>query len=217
MKALTFTYQAVLLLTTLTGVVRFSRLTAPVKVLVALLFITCVCEGISTSLAHSRCNNIIVYHFLVIISFWFYSFIYYLLIATPRLRLRILLIPLLYTPLALVNSLYFEKLTEFPSVNLILYGISLSVYAILYFKHLIDLDLFEPSIKNPIFLFNTAVLTYYTVETFNWGITRYMISKRIMTLDPLIYFGYIVSILYYFTLGISILLCNKDPAPPPKK
>jgi hypothetical protein len=216
MKVLIYTYQAILLIATLTGIVRFSRLTTPARVLVLLLVSTCICEGISTTLAYRKCNNIFIYHFLVIISFWFYSYMYYLLIPASRLRLRILVIPLLYTPLALINSLYFEKLNEFPSINLILYGVSLSVYAILYFKQLIDLDLFDPSVSNPLFLFNTAVLIYFTMETFNWGILRYLISKRYMTLDPLIYFGYIASILYYFTLGISILLSNKAPSPPKK-
>lgn len=209
MIILTYTYQLILLLATLTGIVRFLHLPTPARVLVALLLITCIGEGVSTALAHHRCNNIIVYHFLVIVSYWCYALIYYLLITAPGLRMKILVTPLFYTIIAVVNSLYFEKLNEFPSVNLILYGISLSVYAVLYFKHLMDQDRFEPSLKNPAFLFSIAVLAYYTVETFNWGITRYLISKRVMTLNPIIYFGYIVSCLFYITLGMVILLYKK--------
>lgn len=209
MILLTYIYQLILLLVTFAGLVRFLSLPAPARVLLLLLLLTCISEVISTSLARHRCNNIIVYHFLVIVSYWCYSLIYYLLIKAPGVRMKIIVAPLFYTVLAVINSLYVERLNEFPSVNLILYGISLSVYAVLYFKYLIDEDTFEPSVKKPEFLFSIAVLTYYTMETFNWGITRYLISKKVMTLNPLIYFGYITSCLFYLTLGVVLMLYKK--------
>jgi len=212
MKTLIYTYQIILLLATLTGIIRFPRLCPPVRVLVGLLIVTTISEKMATLLAYHGANTI-VYHFLVIISFWCYSLIYYLLITAPRLRFRILVAPVIYTAIALIISLTYQKLNEMPSINLVIYSVSLTVYAILYYRHLMDLDLFAPSIRDPIFLFNTAVLAYNTLSTFIWGPMDYLNKKKVITLDPLIYFGLISSSLYYFTLGMSILLYNKNKTP----
>jgi hypothetical protein len=210
MTFLMYVYLSVLLIVTLIGAVRLPRLTTAIRILTAVIFITLVSESLSTYLPYRHVSNTIIYHFYVIVSFWLYSLTYFFLFIQARQRLIILVVLILYTLFALVDSLFYQKLQEFPSLNIIVYNVLLFVYSILYMKNLIDLNPFEPSYKNPTFLFNIAVLSYFTIQIFIWGILNYLL-KTGKDIDPLVLFSMCTGILFYGTLGIAILQGRKIP------
>jgi len=116
-----------------------------------------------------------------------------------------MLTAILFTIISTVNSLTYQPLNNFPSINLILNNILLVVFSLFYFKHLIDLNPFEDLKKNSTFLFNTAVLVYFTIQIFIWGIMNYLMQTH-QNNESLIIFGVIVSILYYATIAIVTLI-----------
>ncbi len=116
--------------------------------------------------------------------------------------------PILYSTYAILNSLTYQKLNSFPSINIIISNLLLVIYSIYFLKHLIDLDPFQTLLKNPLFWFNTAVLVYFTLQIFIWGIMNYLIRNK-KNVDIILIFGVCVSIFYYAFLGLSIVLDNK--------
>lgn len=207
---LMYLYLSVLLLAAVAGIVRLRRLSMPIRIVAILLVVTLISEVLSTWLPYRQIGNAIVYHFYLIVSFWLYSLTYFFLFQRARQRFIILVVPVLYTLFALIDSLYYQGLHEFPSTNIVVYNVLLFTYSILYMKTLVDLNPFEPSHKNPNFLFNIAVLSYFTLQLFVWGIMNYLLKIR-KNIDPLVLFSIFTSILYYGTLGIAAIKGRKAP------
>jgi hypothetical protein len=191
------------------GGVCFNRLSAPMKILVFLLLATLISESFGIYLSYARRNNFQVYHFYVIVSFWLYSLIYYSLLNKMGSPFILLALPILFTIFSLINSLTYEKLDNFPSINIMASNVMLVIYSLLYYKHLIDLDPFKPLRKNSLFWFNSAVLIYFTIQIFIWGMLNYLIKNK-KDISILISFGSYISISYYITLGISIWINHKQ-------
>ncbi len=200
-------YLATILVVTLTGVVKFSSLTTPVKFITILAFASFISESLSFYIAYIHGNNEPVFHFYVILSFWIYAIIYFHMLKQIRLRLIFLIISLFFTIFCAFDSLFYQKLSSFPSINIILSNVILVGFSLFYFKYLIDVNPFEPLKKNSLFWFNISVLAYFSIQIFIWGILNYLMrnqNKKDMTI--LLSFAIYVSICYYIALGFAILL-----------
>jgi len=200
-------YLATILIVALTGVVKFASLTTPVKFITILAIATFISESLSTYIAYIHKNNEPVFHFYVILSFWIYALIYFHMLNQIRLRLIFLIISLAFTVFCALDSLFYQKLASFPSINIILSNAILVCFSLFYFKHLIDVNPFEPLKRNSSFWFNIAVLAYFSIQIFIWGILNYLIrnqNKKDMSI--LLSFAVYVSICYYIALGLAILL-----------
>jgi hypothetical protein len=208
MKILVAIYFGAILIDILIGVVRLKHLTTPFIVLSLLLFITFLSESIATYLPYIHLSNVVVYHFYVIIAFWLYSLIYFYLLKKSRVRGIILLVSILFSAFAIFNSLNYQKLNSFPSINIILFNVLLVIYSIYFLKHMIEIDPFNSLFKNSFFWFNTGVLTYFTLEIFIWGVMDYLI-KNDKNIQMLLTFGVCISICFYGILGLSIWLDDK--------
>ncbi len=201
-------YLGVIFLTSLIGVIKFRYLTTPIKLVIIFLFITFISESTATFFSFIRKNNSSVYHFYVIISFAFYSLIYFSLLKTIKLRFSFLLMPLAFFLFCFLNSFFFQKLNNFPSINITISNVALVAFSLIYFKYSIDKNPFDSLRKNSFFWFNTSNLIYFTIQIFIWGIMNYLIKNGI-DVDPLVSFALIISILYYFAIGKVILMDKK--------
>ena|SRR5579864_6766760 len=200
-----FTYLGSIVCSAIVGIGRFKHLSIPFRFLVALLVTTSLSETFTTYLSfvlHS--NNRPVYHFYLIIAFWLYCFIYFHLVNNARPRLLILVMAICFTIFSVIDSLFFQKIQDFPSNNLIVCNVLLVALCLLYFKYLIDLNPFESLKRNSRYLLNTGVLMYFTIEIFIWGILDYL-EKVQKYNGPVIIFGLLLSILYYSFLTIILL------------
>ena len=198
-------YLIIVLIASLLGLFFFKKSALPQRIITVLLLVTLVSESISTYLPIHGFNNYPVYHFYVIIAFWLYSLIYFLFLPNQRARFFILLIPILFTIFSVINSLSFQKLDSFPSINIMTSNVILIVYCLIYFKYLIDLNPFQSLRKKGSFWFNCAVLVYFTMQIFIWGILNYLIKNH-LNVNPVLNFGLAISIIYYITIGFSIWL-----------
>lgn len=198
----------VLLIISIAGVVKFSRLTTPVIILTILILVTLVSESIAAYLAHTKKDNLAVYHFYVIVAFWLYSLCYFFLLKRTKGRILILLIPVIFTLFAVINSIGYQRLSDFPSINIIVSNVLTISYSLYYFKYLIDLNPFETLRRNSRFLFNTSVLVYSTLVLFVLGILNYLFAHGKNPV-PLIVFNYFMTMGYYIALGITILQDRK--------
>lgn len=208
---LSYVNLAVLVLASIAGVVRIKRLTTPVVIVSILVFVTLTTEALATWIAFRRNDNAFVAHFYVIVSFWLYSLCYFFLLKKNLRRALILLVPVLFTIFAVINSISYQKLDAFPSINTILSNVLLICYCLYSFKYQIDLNPFESLRRNSHFLLNTAVLVYSTLDIFVLGILDYLFSNGRNPL-PLMIFNGFASIGYYIVLGIVILQDRKPPA-----
>jgi hypothetical protein len=209
--AIFFTYLASIVCAAIVGIGRFKYLSIPFRFLVALLITTAVSESFTTYLSFVlHVNNRPVYHFYLIIAFWLYCFIYFHLVNNARSRLLILLMAICFTIFSVIDSLFFQKIQDFPSNNLIVCNVMLVALSLLYFKYLIDINPFEALKKNSRYLLNTGILIYFTLEIFIWGILDYL-EKVNKYNGPVIIFGLLLSILYYSFLSIIILRVKETP------
>ena len=201
-------YIGVICIPTLVGFIKFSNLSASGRIIVILVLVTLISESIAAYLQYDRRNNVIVYHFYVVISFCLYSLIYFFMLGKMRWKLSILVVSIAFTAFSLVNSLTFEKLDSFPAINIMISNILLVIYSLIYFSHFkdeIELNPLKPLGKNSSFWFNIAVLIYFPIQIFIWGSMNYL-AKNHKGSVILIVFGIFVSIAYYLTLGMVIWL-----------
>lgn len=198
-------YFIVLFLGGTIGVVRFSGLTTPSRLLTVLCFVTLLSEAIATYLGYKSNNNSQVYHFYVILSFWIYALVFFYLLPKAKLKVVFYLIAIIYTIACVANSLFYQKLDSFPSINFTLNNFVLVLFSLVYFKSRIDLNPFESAKIDNEYLFNVAVMVYFALQIFIWGIMNYLIKKG-LDIMPLVIFGMFVSILYYAVIALSIYL-----------
>ncbi len=196
-------YLFFILVNAIFGVVKFRQLTTPLRILVLLIWVAFISESLAEYLSQTVHNNTEVYHFYVIITFWLNTLIYLQILESRKTRLLILIMGFPFTVFCILNSLLFQNLHNFPSINLEVNNAILVIFSLIVFKNLIDQNPFEPIQKNWIFYFNTTVLVYFSAELFIWGILNYLIKNRV-NLHPIIYLDYFLSILYYIALGITI-------------
>ncbi len=207
MKFCLYIYLLTVLISGLIGAVRFKNLTVPIKILSILVWIIFLCESVAEYLSHKINNNTQVYHFYVILAFWLYVMIYFQILRSVRLKFAVIIAAILFTFFSVINSLFYQKLDSFPSINLTISDVILVFLSLFYLKISIDHNPFEPLRKNSLFWFNISVLVYFSLQLFIWGIMNYLITND-KDVTPLIMFGLIISILFYTALGISIILDN---------
>src|SRR5579863_10036862 len=124
-STLVIIYLTTILIVVLIGVARFAYLTTPVKLITILVFVTLISESLASYIAYERQNNLPVYHFYVILSFWLYAFIYFQMLKQMKLRLIFIIISVLFTIFCALDSLFYQKLDKFPSINLVLSNVIL--------------------------------------------------------------------------------------------
>ncbi|HTE10238.1 MAG TPA: hypothetical protein VK645_04695 [Chitinophagaceae bacterium] len=201
-------YLFIILVTAGFGLLSFRIAEAAIRVLTILLFITFLSESISVYLPMAGSSNYPVYHFYVIISFWLYSLIYFYLFKAKNIRFVVLGVPVVFTIFCIVNSMNYQRLNQFPSTNVMVSNITLVIYSLIYLKHLIDSNLFISLRRNAEFWLNSAVLVYFTLQVFIWGIFNYLIKNK-MNINPMINFAVCTSIIFYLVLGLAIYLETK--------
>lgn len=191
------------------GVRRYRVLTLPFRILVVIIIFTFISEAVSLCLAINYGLSFPVYHFYVIVSFAMYSIIYQFLLEGSKVRfaIRFITIPLIL--FCITNSFLFQGIKTFPSINIVVSSVFLVTYALLYFRQLLDQRVDGAIVGESYFLFNIAILAFFSSQIFNWGIYNYLLKSRINP-DAIVIFGYVMSVLFYTLLGFTILMDNKS-------
>jgi hypothetical protein len=200
-----YIYLGLLVMACLVGFFRFHRLGNAFRMLVMLISFTIISEIVGRWLSYRIHSSIPSYHFYVLVSFWMYSYIYQKLLHNLRQRYFVLFISILFSLFSILNTIAFQKIMEFPSNAILVSSMLLVVYSVMLFRQMLDESPGRQVIREGYFWMNTAVLFFFSIQTFDWGLYNYLL-KRGIDLTPIVNFGFIASLIFYSLLGFSLEL-----------
>jgi len=203
-------YLLLLLLVLVTGVVRYKKLTTPFKILTLLIISTLLLEISAKICAVRFRNNLPVMHIISITQYLFYSFAYYHLFKNNIIRNSILASIFLFIIFFTVNSLLIQPYySDFPSNAVLASEILYAIFSLLLFKQMLLYPLQVNIIKQSVFWYNTAMLFFSTTMFLNLGLINYFIKHQLN--DLIVYdFTFVINMIFYLLIGISILIDNKE-------
>lgn len=208
---LTIIYLAVILYSSIIGLIKFRRLDVPFKVLTLLLMGTFVSETISTiSLYVFRNNSLngkIYLSFHIII----FGILYYYLFEKRGLRTMIAVITVIFFILSLIFE-FVNALPVLPSYMIMVQSLLLVVYSILYFFKLFRAPTEQEIINTAKLWFNSSVLIYFSSSFVIWASFYYLYSHKRVFLDLNLILT-LLNIFHYSLFGISLFLYKLNSNP----
>jgi lysylphosphatidylglycerol synthetase-like protein (DUF2156 family) len=157
-------YLVVLTITFFYGLVRFSKLTSPFKLLLLLVSYVFISELIIRFVLPLMTKNVSpAYHFTVIVLIIFYALMYRKLFSKdPKLRRLIVVLAVILGTIALLNSFFYQGLFLFPSFSIAAQGILCIFLSLMMFKKMIESPTKTLLTKQPLFWFNLGTLSFYS-------------------------------------------------------
>ena len=201
-------YLILLLLIAIAGFIRYKKLSKGFQILTVLILCTLISE--STKMVYGKIyhNNMPLAHIWAVIEYAFFSLTYFYLLTNRWVKKAIIVSTIAMLILEVVNVLFFEKLSQFPSLILEASHIVYVVYSLLLFRQMLLFPAQQSLFKQSLFWFNINVLFYATTMFLNFALLSYFIQNK-LDVVPLVYFGMIVNFTFYIVIGISILMNNK--------
>jgi hypothetical protein len=201
-------YLTLLLLVTIAGLIRYKKLSKAFKILAVLILCTLISESIKKVYGKIYHNNMPVAHIWAVIEYAFFSLTYFYLLTNKRVKKAIIVSIIAMLILEVVNVLFFEKLTQFPSLILEASHIVYVVYSLLLFRQMLLFPAEQSLFRQSLFWFNINVLFYATTMFLDFALLSYFIENKLDVI-PLAYFALVVNFIFYIVIGISILMDNK--------
>lgn len=181
------------------GVVCYSRLTTPFKLLALTEPVTILLDISSKISSHLYKSNALVLHLECLILYIFYSSIYYYLFQTKTMKKMVLISTVVVVAFAFFNGIFLQPAYKsFPSSLYMVTNTMLVAFSLLLFKQML---LYPVKIKitgQGIFWYNTSILFYSTTMFLNLGLINYYSRLKF---DPGIYYFWYGS---YYILNILI-------------
>ncbi len=201
-------YLVLLLLVTIAGLLRYKKLTKAFQVLTILILCTLISEGIKRVYGKIHHNTMPQAHVWAIMEFILFSLTYFYLLTNALLKRIVLILMFAMVALEIVNILFFEKLSQFPSLILEASHIIYVVFALLLFRQMLLFPSEQSLFKQSVFWYNINVLFYATTMFLNFALLSYFIQNKLDVI-PLAYFGIVVNFIFYIIIGISLLIDDK--------
>src|ERR1700761_383968 len=111
-------YLAILLGVSIAGFIRYKKLNKAFQFLTIVILCTLISESIKKVYGKVYLNSMPLAHLWAVIEFAMYSLVYYYLLKSIFAKKTVLILIALMTLLEVVNLLYFEKISQFPSIIL---------------------------------------------------------------------------------------------------
>lgn len=202
-------YLVLLLIILLTGIVRYKKLTIPFKILTILIGITFICEGIKKVVGMIFRNSMPVEHLTATLEFISFSLIYYFLLNSAITKKMILYFIGAFFSIWIINLIFFEKITEFPSITLNFSQFIYIIYSLLLFKKMLLSQSEEGLLHQSIFWFNVDMLFFSSSIFLIFGLTN-LFRKHDYDITILYTLEYISNLVFYVLIGISIIIDTKE-------
>jgi hypothetical protein len=187
------------------GLLRFRQRTTPFKALTLLVGVTFVSEVLTRLLIEMTKNSSPVYHVYVIVLYFFYAWIYRELSSDPRLKKAIVVSAAVFLLLSITNSIFYQPLRQFPSNMLMIACVLLVMLSLMMYRQMFNYPIEQNLFRQPVFWLNTGTLFFFTTTFLFWSFFNYFIRQKLDT-TLLINMVYVSNILYYMTLGVSLLV-----------
>jgi hypothetical protein len=190
------------------GVVCYSKLTTPFRLLALSIPATLILDLISKVSSHLYKTNAWVLHLECLVLYVFYSSVYYHLFQRRTTKKVVLVLTLAVVVFAVINALFLQPVVKktFPSYLYLVTNTMLVIYSLLLFKQML---LYPVSIRitsQGVFWFNTSMLFFSTTMFLNLGLINYY-AKLTKGDDAIYYFWYGSYYILYILTGVA-LLCN---------
>jgi len=203
-------YLILLLIISIVGIVRYKSLTIPFKILTILIGATFICEGIKKIIGIIFHNSMPIEHLIAIIEFVSFSIIYYNLFNTTISKRIIVFFTAAFFIIWVIDLIFLEKITEFPSITLNFSQFVYIVYSLLLFNKMLISQSEESLLHQSIFWFNVNILFFSSSIFLIFGLTN-LFRKHDYDITILYTFEYVCNLLFYFLIGISILIDRSLP------
>jgi hypothetical protein len=204
-------YLGLLLIVALAGTINLKKLSMPFRLLTLLIGITFLSEVLSRKLAVSIQNSNPVYHFFGFIEYSLLAFLYIKLLSSKIMKKWVLIsIPVMIV-ISMLNTLFFQTFTSFPSYVLIVsYGL-LSILSLVLFIQITEYPSSLNILRLEVFWLNTIILFYCSSGFITLAFHNYMNRHHID--DALINtVGFWINIFVYAGMGVTILANARQPA-----
>lgn len=195
-------YMLLLLILANIGVAKFQRLTTPFRFLAILLIYTFVSEMVSFYTTATYGSNLSVCHLFVWVQFAFLSLVYAKIFGWG-VRTG-LIITALFLLVSCCNIFFLQSIRKFPSNTAMLSSCFFITISLFYFKRLLQHVERENILKRSVFWFNAAILIYFSLAFWYWGIYNHMLNHKITT-APVTTIIYYLNILFYFMILLALL------------
>lgn len=204
MHTITYSYNIILLLAVIIGVVRYKMLSTAFKILTGSMVVTLILAVLSNVFIAIYKTNAPILHLEAITEFVFYALVYYYLLSNSKIKKVIIASIVVFTVFSIINALFLQPYHKiFPTyINLPTLGL-LVVFSLLLFKQMLLYPLITPILKQGVFWFNTAIIFYSTTMFLNIGLSN--IITTYPSFDYLMFYFWF-GILYIFTILIGIAL-----------
>ncbi|MDF2434222.1 MAG: hypothetical protein JWP44_3853 [Mucilaginibacter sp.] len=123
-------------------------------------------------------NNLPWIHLFIVISIVFFSAIYYYAIAMPVIKKAIVILAVAALILVIINAIFIEHLSEYPSISNTVLSILLIVFSLVYFFQLLNKQEFIHIDKLGLFWINAGVLIYFSINIFLFMLFRRIIEAH---------------------------------------
>ncbi len=197
-------YLAIILISCVIGLCNFKLSNKVFKLLTCFSGYTFISETIAQVSSHVNKTNAFVHKIYLPVHLIFFCSIYYYLFQAKSWKIRATISSAILFVLIVIYEKYQEKLV-LPAYGIMLEGILLVVFSILYFFQLI---------KNPIegkltslgeFWLNSSVLFYFSGTFLFWATFNYFYFNK-LSFMPYMMILWVLNIIHYSILGLSLLM-----------
>jgi len=201
------------ILVCLIGIVRFTKLTMPFKLLVILQLIDLALTTAGSKVVEARYhNNALISHVQTCNSFMFYSIIYYLLLKNKLIKQFLLVFIIIVPIFCFINALFLEPyFNTFPTYTILPTDILCIVFSLLLFKQMLLYPMQINIVRQSVFWFNIGILFFSATMFMNFGLMNYYRLHGLRG-QIVFYFWYSAIIIFNLLLGMAILTDRKEAA-----
>lgn len=155
-------------------------------------------------------NNQFIFHFLTPIQYLFFCMYFYFLQNNYKLKKVIIGSIPIFILTSFIISFTIQKFDFYNSYSLIGQNFLVTIWALLYFKSILESDKFDKLERKPTFFISSAILIFSLSDFFIEGVMNYMINKKLAYSLQLYYISEIISFILYaiFILAFIINIYN---------
>jgi hypothetical protein len=191
------------------GVVCYSKLTTPFKLLALTVPITILLDLCSKISAHLYKTNALVLHLECLVLYVFYSCIYYNLFQSKIMKKIVLVSTIVIVAFAFFNGIFLQPAYKsFPSFLYMVTNIMLVTFSLLLFKQMLLYPIKIMITSQGIFWYNTSMLFYSTTMFLNLGLTNYYAQLKFD--EGIYYFWYGSYYILNILTGIALFSNYKE-------
>ena len=197
------------IIVSLTGLVRFKKLTRPFKILVIWLTIDLAFYPLNKLCISIYKNNVLLVHVQNMFHYAGYALTYYYLFINQRIKQIILYSIPIVLILSIIDGCFVESFTKtFPTYLVLPEHIIYVVFTILLFKQMLQYPVQMNIIKQSVFWLNTAVLFFSTTMFLTMSLSNNIAKYSKEEVILILYFWYSIDIIFSILLLVAILNDN---------